>query len=169
MRGAGFGLLGLLVVAAIIFWISYGPVGGAKNGYVGTVLEKGRDARQQADQISGHDENGVPASESIKLTPVTDGEGHVRRFKVVSVVPGGPFATAYGLQANDEITEADGLSVRDNEGMGDSLVFSGLQENRPLVIVRSGQKMTLTPDSPLTKFHPDLFAKPGSSSAIPTH
>ncbi len=112
---AGIGLLGLLIGAAVIFWISFGPMGGnAKHGYEGTVLNEGKKAREQANQISGHDENGVPVSESIKLDEV-DVDGHLRRLKVVSVVAGGPFATAYGLQAGDEITEVDGLDVRDND------------------------------------------------------
>lgn len=170
MRGAGFGLLGLLVVAAIIFWISFGPLGGgAKNGYVGTVLTKGKEGRDQASQISGHDETGVPVSESIKVDEV-DVDGHFRRIKVLSVVPGGPFDTAYKLKVGDEVSEIGGLGVDMNDDfkLAEARLYESIQRVEPLTVVRQGQKLTLTPDTALTQLNPGLFGKAGSS-AVPSH
>ena len=173
MRGAGFGLLGLLIVAGIIFWISYGPMGkNAPNGYVGQVQKSGQEARDEANQISGHDDNGVPVSESIKTDEVDVG-GQFRRIKVVSVVPGGPFDTAFKLQPNDEISEIAGLPVNMNNdyGLAQAQLYESVARNQPLTVLRNGQKMTVTPDTALSKYHPDLFGKPGTTGgvAVPSH
>ena len=177
MRGAGFGLLGLLMVVAIIFWVSYGPMGkAAPNGYVGVVQKKGAEARDEANQISGHDDNGVPVSESIKTDEV-DVDGQFRRIKVVSLVPGGPFDTAFKLQPGDEITEIGGLPVNMNNdyGLAQAQLYESIARNQPLTLMRQGQKLTVTPDTALSKYHPDLFNKPGtvggpaSGVAIPSH
>ena len=163
---AGLGLLSLLVAAAIIFYISFGGPGG---GVEGNAMKENKDLREQGNQITGHDENGVPVSESIKLDEVAV-DGHLRRLKVVSVVPGGPFATAYGLQANDEITEIGGLdvSMNDDAGLAKTLVYGAYQENKPLTIVRGGQKKEITPNTPMSRFHAEDFGKP-TVPAIPTH
>ena len=173
MRGAGFGLLGLLVVACIIFFVSYGPISKqAPNGVVGQTLEKGKLAREQANQISGRDEDGTPVSESIK-TEEQDVGGQFRRIKVVSLVPGGAFERAYKLKANDEISEIGGLPVdmNNNYDLAQSLLMQSIQENKPLTVLRDGQKLTLTPDTALSKYHPDLFNKPGTTGGIniPSH
>ncbi len=164
---AGLGLLSILIAAAIIFYVSFGGPGG---GVEGNALHKGKDMREQANQLTGHDENGVPAGESIKLDAVDDGDGHLRRLKVVSVVAGGPFDTAYKLKAGDEITEVAGLNVRDNNdaGLAEAQVVESYQRNQPLTVMRGDQKLTLTPDSPLTHFNPGEFGKP-TTPAIPTH
>ncbi len=171
MRGAGFGLLGLLVVAGIVFWISFGPLGGgAKTGYVGTVLTKGKEAREQAGQISGHDENGVPVSESIKVDPV-EIDGHFRRLKVVSVVPGGPFDTAFKLKAGDEVSEIGGLGVdmNDDFGLAQARLFESIQRVEPVTVIRDGRKLTLAPETALSDFHPEMFGKPTPTPAVPSH
>ena len=173
MRGAGIGLLGLLVVMAIIFYVSYGNLGkGAPNGYVGHVLEKGKEAREQGNQIAGRDAEGVPVSESIKTDEVDVG-GQFKRIKVVSLVPGGAFDTAYHLQPNDEVSEIGGLGVDMNNdyGLAQARLFEAIQRNEPLTVVRGGQKLTLTPDTALSKYHPELFGKPGTAGgiSIPTH
>ncbi len=167
---AGIGLLALLIGACVIFWISFGPMGGnAKHGYEGEVLTQGKNAQQQANQVSGHDENGVPVSESIKLEEV-DVDGHLRRLKVNSVVAGGPFDTAYKLRAGDEITEIGDMNVRDNDNgdLAKALVYEAYGRNQPLSVQRDGRTVKMTPDSPLTQFHPEMFGKPGAT-AVPSH
>ena len=163
---AGIGLLSILIVAAIIFYVSFG---GDKGGMTGTTLREGRKAQEQANQLSGRDANGVPASESIKMDAVNV-DGHLKRIKVLSVVAGGPFDTAYGLKAGDEITEIAGLDVgmNDDAGLAEAQVVEAYGRNQPLTIRRAEQKITITPKSPLADFHPEDFGKPGRV-AVPSH
>lgn len=156
---AGIGLLSILIAAGLIFWLSFGPTGnGNKNGYEGKVLEEGRKARDAANQVAGKDADGVPAAESIKLDDVNV-DGHLKRIKVVSVVAGGPFDSAYGIKAGDEITEVGGLDVamNDNGGLAQAMVIEAYARNQPLTVRRGEQKVTLTPKSALTNLHPELF------------
>jgi hypothetical protein len=58
--------------------------------------------------------------------------------------------------------------------MAKSMVIESYSRNTPLVIRRNGQEMTLNPNTPLSKDHQGLFAKPGTvidpnAIAIPTH
>ena len=166
---AGFGLLSILVVATIIFWVSFGPTGNGTHGYVNQVLKSGKEGRDQASQISGHDADGVPVSESIK-TEELDVGGHFRRIKVVSLVPGGAFETAFKLRPGDEVSEIGGLPVDMNNdyGLAQAQLYESIARNQPLTVVRGGQKVTLTPDAALTQMHPNLFGAPGAT-AVPTH
>ena len=167
---AGFGLLSLLIVAAIIFWVSFGPMGkNAPNGVEGQALQKGQEAREAVNAVGGKDESGVPVDESI-VTDEIDVDGQFRRIKVVSVVPGGAFATAYGLQANDEITENNGMKVSDNNdyGLAKAQLVDAYSHAWPLTVVRAGQTIKLTPVTGMTKLHPEDFGKPGSQ-AVPSH
>ncbi len=163
---AGIGLLSILIAAAIIFYVSFG---GDKGGETGATLREGKKAQEQANQLSGRDANGVPAGESIKLDAVNV-DGHLKRLKVVSVVAGGPFDAAYGLKAGDEISEIGGLDVgmNDDAGLAEAQVVEAYGRNQPLTIRRVEQKITLTPKSPLSDFHPENFGKPGAV-AIPSH
>jgi hypothetical protein len=172
MRGAGFGLLGLLIVAAIIFWISYGPMGkNAPNGYVGQVQKTGQEARDEVNQISGHNDDGTPIADSIKLEPVNDSDGHLRRLKVISVVPGSLVDQGYHLQAGDEITQAGDYDVQTNGDDTGTFIIAQMQNNRAVTFRRNGQTMTTAPDTTLTRKHPDLFGKPGTTggAAVPSH
>ena len=156
---AGIGLLSLLIGVAILFYISFG---GPHGGEVGSTLQAGKNAREQAQQISGKDENDVPVDQSIVLDDVLAGS-ELRAVKVVSVVPGGPMATAYGLQAGDEIIQAEQMDLRGSDPpTARALVVESYSKNSPLVIRRNGQEITLTPDTALTHFHPGMFAKPGA-------
>ena len=173
---AGLGLLSLLIVAAIIFYVAFG---GKSGGVVGTDLKAGKEARDQVNQLGGKDENGMKADDSIVMEEIMSGS-ELRRLKVVSVVPGGPMEAAYHLMPNDEIIQANQLELR---GMDPSLaktwVITGYSSNQPLIISRNGQEMTLTPDTAITKMHPNEFGKPGTTvnpnsvltppQAVPSH
>lgn len=167
---AGIGLLGLLIVAAIIFYLSFGT----KNhpGYDATVLEKGRTAQQQAAQIAGRTEDSTPIADTITMEEVDLG-GQFRRLKVTSIMPGTPMETIYGLKVGDEIIKADDMGVADNNdaGLGKTLVASGYQHNKPIVVMRNDQELTLTPkDSPMSKLMGNPLV-PGlpSGGQMPTH
>jgi hypothetical protein len=173
---AGIGLLSLLVVAAIIFYVAFG---GKQGGYVGTVMKAGKEGQEQSSQISGRTDDGTPIQDTIKLDEVDVG-GEFRRLKVISIIPGTPMDTAYGLLPNDEITKVGGMGVRDNNdaGLAKALVYEAYQRNEPLTIMRKDVEMTLTPNTSLTKMHPNLFGKPGATvdpnavstpQAVPSH
>ena len=175
----GFGLLSLLIGVAILFYISFG---GEHGGEMGVTLQANKNATEQGNQIAGRSMDGTPIEGTIQLDEV-DAGGEFRRLKVLSITPGTPMDTAYGLKPGDEITRVGDLGVRDNNdaGLAKTLVYGAYQNNQPLGILRNGEEMTLTPDSPLTKFHPNLFGKPGavvnpnsasplsSGQSIPSH
>jgi len=169
---AGIGLLSLLIGVAFIFYLSFGY--GKNGGYEGQVLQSGKVANQQAQQMSGRDENNMPVGDSIVLEDEMVGN-ELRGEKVVSVVAGGAFATAYGLQPGDEIIQAEQMDLRGSDaGMAKALVVESYSKNSPLVIRRNGQEMTLNPNTPLSQDHSGLFAKPGevvdpNAVAVPTH
>lgn len=159
---AGIGLLGLLLAVAIVLMVMFsGPHG----GYVPTVINNGQTARQEANQIAGRDENGMPVKDSIVLEEDSNGS-QLRGIKVKSVVPNGPMATVYGLKAGDEIVQVWGLRVRDQNDpeLVKSEIYESYARNQPLVVERDGQEVTLTPNSPLSKAFPEQFAAPGATS-----
>jgi hypothetical protein len=148
---AGIGLLSLLIVAALVFYLTFGTK--AHPGYDATVLEKGKVAREQASQISGRTDDGTPITDTITMEEVDQG-GQFRRLKVTSIMPGTPMETVYGLKVGDEIIKADDMGVADNNdpGLGKTLVATSYQHNKPIVVLRNDQEMTLVPkDSPMNK------------------
>ena len=173
MRAGGV-LLSLLIVAAIIFYVSFGM--GPHNGYVGQVAKSGGEARKEAQQVSGRDADNTPVMDQIKMDPVEVG-GEFRRLKVTSITPGSPWETAYGLQVGDEITKIGDMGVRDNNDakLAEALVWESYQKNQSLTVERAGETTTLVPKTPLSTYHPDLFGKPstpaagGGGTAVPTH
>src|SRR3954464_11536575 len=106
---AGIGILSLLIAVAIILFVSFSGPGG---GYVTTVVSKGQNAQSQAEQISGRDENGMSAEQSIMLEERESG-GRLHGLVVKAIMPLGPMAATYGLMAGDEITEVGQMRVRD--------------------------------------------------------
>jgi len=120
----------------------------------------------------------MKADDSIVMQEVMS-VSELRRLKVVSHVPGGPMEKAYGLLPGDEISEANQLDLRGMDpGLAKSWVITGYASNQPLVVYRNDQKMTLTPNTTITKMHPNLFGKPGVTvdpnsvvpgQAIPSH
>jgi hypothetical protein len=167
---AGIGLLSLLIGVALIFYISFGL---GKHGYEGEVLEQGKVAREEANQISGRTNDDMPIESTIQLDEV-DAGGQFRRLRVVSIVPKTPMQTCYGLLAGDEIIRVGPMGVSDNNdaGLGKALVYEAYQRNETIDILRNGQEMTLKPtSSPLSQYQPRIFGTaPGAPAApVPTH
>src|SRR5213082_3592558 len=104
---AGIGILSLLIVVAIILFVSFSGPGG---GYVTTVVTKGQNAQSQAQQLSGHDDNGMTAEQSIMLEENAAG-GRLHGLVVKAIMPMGPMAATYGLLKGDEITEVGPMRV----------------------------------------------------------
>jgi hypothetical protein len=154
---AGIGLLSILVVAAIIFYISFG---GKNGGYEGQVLKQGKTAGDEAAQISGQEH----PEDSLSFDDDMAGN-EFRGLKVTAVTPGGVMDKAYGIKAGDLIVQANQLDLRGSDGgMARAMVTEGFSRNQNLVVKRGDLELTLKPvGTALTKDRPDLF------KSIPTH
>ncbi len=134
--GAGFGLLSLLIVVAIMLhmWSSYNSA----------VAPKAQEARDKASQISGYDaDTGAPAKDSVKLDPFLV-QGKLKYVLVDSVVPGGAFEKYFGLKQNDSIIATGSMDFRDvDASLAVDLIYRAYQTKDTLIIMREGQKMTL--------------------------
>src|SRR5204863_5988881 len=96
MRFGGLGILALLVVVAIILLLySHNTI---------PALQKGQEARGQAEQIAGVDPSGGRVSDSYDLQTLMEG-GKVRGLKVTRISSTSPMKTYYGLQKDDVIVE----------------------------------------------------------------
>jgi hypothetical protein len=173
----GFGLISLLLAAGIIFYLSFGY--GKHGGYEGEALYQGKVLGSQAQQLNGKDENNISAQDSIVLEDVMAGS-ELRGEKVVSLIPGGPMATAYGLEPGDQVIQAEQMDLRGSDGsLAKTLVVESYSKNQPLVVLRNGQELTLNPvNTPLTENHLNDFSKIGANQtnliipqgqSIPTH
>lgn len=163
---AGFGLLSLLIVAGLVFYLTFGTK--SHPGYDAAVLEQGKTAREEAAQVSGRTDDSTPISETIQLDEV-DAGGQFRRLKVLSVRPSTPMDTIYGLKVGDEIVKVGDMGVSDNNdaGLAKALVYEAYGRNEPLVVLRNDQQITLTPTaSPLSKMGKSSLLQ---GQAIPTH
>jgi hypothetical protein len=143
---AGVGLLSILIVAAICMYITFGTK--SHPGYDATVMEKGKQAREEANQLSGRTADSVPIMNTFHMEEVDSG-GQFKRVKVVSIDPGTPMETVYGLKAGDEITRVGDMGVADNSSydLAVSLIQEAYQNNATLTVLRNGEQMTLTPTS----------------------
>jgi hypothetical protein len=164
MRGL-FGLVSLLVVVAIIVW--------AMSDYTQVVSSKKASTEEQVSQIAGRDlATGGPASESAKLDLVTNSSGKPDSILITSIVPTGAYAQFYGLKRNDSILQMGELSVRDNvQSVEDATAFlmDAYQRQKPLVVVRDGNKITLPQAQPQPAPQPAPAAgKSGSNDPLDT-
>jgi C-terminal processing protease CtpA/Prc len=136
--GFGFGLLGLLVVAAIIaIWFTKTQI---------PIAKKGKETQDVARQISGHGPDGESAQHSVKL----DREGKDGRtdYLVVSdVTPGGAMDQYFGLKKGDKIIKVGDFPVREypgGEDMAEAAVFEAAQRQQSLVVRRGTEELTLS-------------------------
>ena len=161
---AVFGIGGILATLGVIVWIMSFELTHDK-----AVIDAGNKATGQANQMAGRDENGTPAKQSATLEP-QQSNGKTVSVLVTNVIADGPYAKVWGLQRNDAIVEIGQQDVKDmNLDMADAEneVMTAYQNNWPLTVYRSGQKMVLQPtSSPLTQ-----LGIPGAaqSQQIPTH
>ncbi|MBC7785665.1 MAG: hypothetical protein H7144_17685 [Burkholderiales bacterium] len=138
MRGAGIGLIGLLLAGGIIFYMMWG--GSGNPGYVRPALEAKRDAEVMTNAVSGRDEKGAAVTESI--TYEMSNKGAV----VKTVVAGGAMDKKYGLKPGDVITEIGPLGVDQFGGsQGSAGEFMQASYARPesWTVLRGGQKIRL--------------------------
>jgi hypothetical protein len=136
---AMFGLVSLLVVVAIIAFLF--------SMYDIPVAKQGRVTQQQARQLSGHDLDGTPADQTIKL------DADLRNNKladliVTSVTPGGAMDRVYGFQAGDKIIaigdmDISTLSNDDFEMAKAQLLQEGFEKGKPVTVIRNEKKIQL--------------------------
>jgi S1-C subfamily serine protease len=144
MRGAGLGLIALLLGVGLMFYLMYGGAGPGGTSYMQQVGNARKDANQQVNQMSGRDEQGNRASNATQLSVETSG-GKTRGIKVDSIGPESAIAKAYGLKAGDvitgfgplgvdDITDADGAAAQLDDAFARKMALS---------IRRDGKEMTL--------------------------
>ncbi|MDB5327168.1 MAG: hypothetical protein JWM57_2737 [Phycisphaerales bacterium] len=130
----GVGLLALLLGVALIFYLMF--AGGGK-GSVGQALETKKQSEQQIYSSVGRDQNAKLASDSIQFD--TNDKGVV----IQAVTAGGAFDTKYGVRAGDVITEIGPLTVKDVAGDAKGALNLAFARNDTLMVLRSGQRITL--------------------------
>ncbi|HLL88937.1 MAG TPA: hypothetical protein VK324_06515 [Tepidisphaeraceae bacterium] len=140
-----FGLVGLLVVTAIIL-VSF-------TRHTSQVVTTGTQAREEVAQVAGVGETGMRATESATLEPQGSGS-RPQSLLVTQLSPGGPMATYFGLKQYDAVvevgTQAGPTKVRDFNS-GDEAVafaFQAYQYKLPLIVMRNGQRVQLPGGTP---------------------
>lgn len=143
----GFGLVGLLVVVAIIFWALYGP-SGSGTSYMEQVATQGKQARQQAAQLAGKDlTTGQRVSDTFTMAPIQT-DGHLKGVRIASIEPNSAMQSYFGLQQNDIVTEIGPLSVRDmnDYDLAKASIVEAYQRQEPLTILRGNRTLHLPAD-----------------------
>ena len=136
----GLGLLGLLVVIAILLLLY--------SQSLGPVAKTQKEVRPQVEQLAGVDAGGGRVKDSYTLEPVMEG-GALRGLRVTRLGPSSAMRSFYGLERGDVIVEAGGQggvmwNVREADaGLLEAKVAEAYQLKQPLVILRDGQRLTL--------------------------
>ncbi|MDB5358543.1 MAG: hypothetical protein JWN24_4996 [Phycisphaerales bacterium] len=163
MRGA-FGLVSLLVVAAIGCWLFV--------TYNKPVLDTGRKAHDEASQIAGRENDGTPIGQTYDTTPEDKG-GHLNDLLVKRVDAGGAMEKHFGLKVGDQVITIGSINVRDNNDadLARAMMDEAYQRQQELVVLRNGQQITLpmqagAPAVPATS--PSAQTPAASASPAPT-
>jgi len=169
-----FGLVGLLVTAAVIVWVfaqTQTPV-----------LQQGMKAQDKIRPLAGQDEDGNKARDTITLEPMSEG-GKLVGILVTDVQAGGAMENKFGLRKNDLIVKIgrrggliDEVKVIGDDEMAVALVHEAFNFDLSLVVSRDGERVQL-PDSGGASNTPGVPAKPKSSinsqldaiQRVPTH
>lgn len=140
---AMFGLVSLLVVVGILVLVF--------RMFEVPTIEKGQEAHDQVQQISGRGQDGGSAMDSFKVEPEQRGS-QLESLEVTDVRPGGAADTFYGMKKGDrivEITSGGSLQSINNASNGDAemakamLVQSSFEASQPIVVMRDGKRLTL--------------------------
>jgi len=145
---AGLGLAGLLICIGVIVWIMHSAI----LPHTEATLQAKKKAEETINPIAGYSRDGtMKFSDSLVVETETKG-GKVSAVDVTKVVPGGPADTEYGLKEGDAIVEIGELPVKDNvQSEGDAMaqiVQFGYERSAPLIVMRDGNKLTLSPKGP---------------------
>lgn len=150
----GLGLLSLLIAVGVGLWL-YAR-------HAGTVVQQGRAAQEQVEPMTGRGPDGRSIDGSAEY------KSHKGGLLVTAVTPGGWMDRYMGLRVGDLILRAGEVSLRDfasDEGLATTTVLDMAQRQRPFVVVRGGQELTLTPGA-----NPGVAAPPRQPGVkIPLH
>jgi hypothetical protein len=109
----------------------------------GDSLEKAKPALEVANQLAGRDQDGVRASDSIRLEAVLE-NNRLQYILVDEIAPNGPMATYYGLKRDDCIIQADALAFKGEDAqLCKDMVLQAFSTHKPLVVLRDGERLTL--------------------------
>lgn len=157
---AGFGLVSLLVVVGLMVLLF--------KMFEVPALEKGQEAHDQVQQISGRGQDGNSAMSSFKIEPQQRGS-QLDALLVTDVVPGGAADTFYGLKKGDRIiaiTTRAGLQKVNEASNGDPDMAKAMMQQEsfaaslPIEVIRDGKQMML----PLSA-NPAVVSAPAASAA----
>ncbi|HEV7298502.1 MAG TPA: hypothetical protein VGN72_03995 [Tepidisphaeraceae bacterium] len=159
-----FGLGGILITLLVIV-IMLSAKGGPGD-YTVTVLQKGKEARVEANQLAGKDADGMRTSDSIVMEAVPAGN-RTGALLVSNIVVGGPMETYFGLKADDKIIEVGPQRVRDIDDpeLAKALTLEAYQRRQTLVVDRGGAKFELPGNIPLDGGVPGVPGTPATPSA----
>jgi hypothetical protein len=159
---AGLGLAGLLIVIGVIVWIMHSAI----LPHTEATLAAKKKAEDTINPIAGYSRDGsMKFSDSLTLETETKG-GKIAAIDVTNIVAGGPADTDFGLKEGDAIIEIGPLAVKDqinSDGEAKDMVQDAYQRSQPLVVMRDGQKLTLTPHAPQPVAAQQPAKKPNNS------
>ena len=134
---AMFSLVSLLIFALIIayLWATH----------TAAISKPARQAKEEVTQLSGHDENGKPALESIKTDAGLDAGGHLKSLVVTDVVPDGAMDKFYGFKKGDRITNEGQYDVTTNGDaeMARAMLLDAYEKHQSVEVIRDGQQIEL--------------------------
>lgn len=138
--GAGIGLIGILLVAAIGFYMAFGGPGNP--GYVRPAMEAKRETQELTNTISGRDSKGAPVTDSITY------EVNDKGILVLTVDPNGALGQKFGLRAGDLIIDLAGIGCEQFAGSPtDAKAYmQGQFAREPWMVRRGDQKLNLPQD-----------------------
>ncbi|MGC4033291.1 MAG: PDZ domain-containing protein [Tepidisphaeraceae bacterium] len=154
----GIGLLGLLVVVALVFYLMFAAGG---KGSAGTALEAKKTMETQTYSAVGRDAEGESVSKSIQFD--TDNKGIV----VKDVTAGGAMDTKYGLKAGDVILEVGPLIVKEQAGDAKGMLELAYARSETLVVLRGTQRIKLPDDRNVVAVPTPAPAQPQAQTPPP--
>lgn len=135
---AMFGIVSILVVVAVILvWFAQTAP---------KELERGHEASDQAQTIAGRGADGNSALDSVKFEPKVQGS-QLKSLEVTEVTPGGAMEQHYGIRKGDLVVEIGELGVETymDGKMAEAEVLEAFRAGKPLVVIRDGKRVTLSP------------------------
>jgi hypothetical protein len=159
MRWA-FGLVSILLAAALVIWMMAGP--GGTIGQTQAVLEGGRSAEQQVQVIAGNDAQGDRKATETATFSLGERSGRVVSIIVNTIEADGAMAQRYQLKPGDAIIEIGPLLVADvvnDEESAESFLLDAYGRGQSLKVRRGNDEITLTARS----------TSPLGTTRVPSH
>jgi hypothetical protein len=142
-----FGIAGLLIVIGVIVWWMGAP--GGELDQDRAVIQAGNKAREQVDQISGHDSATGGKAMDTAVFEMRTSNGRPASLNVASVVPGGAYERYFGLKKEDLITGVQyqgftkTVKEMDSAEDGREQVGEAFQRRGTITVKRDGRDLTL--------------------------